>query len=185
MDALQVANESPIPTMIYNFPTVTAGIDLDSDIIGELAAHPNIVGTKLSCGNIGKLHRLTARTRFSNKFAVYPGRSDTYLFGLLGGGAGVIAALVNLFPKLHVKLYRLFQEGKITEAMELQEKFSQADWIVSQIGGIGGLKALITTFFGYGNPAVRGPLKPVDLDKFSGTESYDVIAWLTEMENMP
>ena len=69
--------------------------------------------------------------------------------------------------------------------MELQEKFSQADWIVSQIGGIGGLKALITTFFGYGNPAVRGPLKPVDLDKFSGTESYDVIAWLTEMENMP
>ena len=37
--------------MIYNFPTVTAGIDLDSDVIGALAAHPNIVGTKLSCGN--------------------------------------------------------------------------------------------------------------------------------------
>jgi len=169
--------------MIYNFPTVTAGIDLDSDIIGELAAHPNIVGTKLSCGNIGKLHRLTARTRSSNQFAIYPGRSDTYLFGLFGGGAGVIAALVNLFPKLHVKLYRLFQEGKIAEAMELQEKFSQADWAVSKIGGIGGLKALIIAFFGYGSPAARGPLKPVDLDNFSGTESYNVLNWLAEMEN--
>ena len=37
--------------MVYNFPTVTAGIDLDSDIILTLSDHPNIVGTKLSCGN--------------------------------------------------------------------------------------------------------------------------------------
>ena len=69
--------------------------------------------------------------------------------------------------------------------MELQEKFSQADWIVSQLGGIGGLKALITNFFGYGNPTVRGPLKPVDLVNFSGTGSYDIMAGLTEMENVP
>lgn len=40
--------------MIYNFPVVTAGIDLDSDVINTLAQHPNIVGTKLSCGQIGR-----------------------------------------------------------------------------------------------------------------------------------
>lgn len=61
--------------MVYNFPVVTAGLNLDSDIIGELAQHPNIVGTKLSCGTIGKLHRLTS-TVPASKFATFPGVSD-------------------------------------------------------------------------------------------------------------
>jgi 4-hydroxy-2-oxoglutarate aldolase len=44
--------------MIYNFPTVTAGQDLDSDIIATLAEHPNIVGTKLSCGTLANCNEL-------------------------------------------------------------------------------------------------------------------------------
>ena len=39
--------------MIYDFPTATGSQELDSDIIATLAEHPNIVCTKLSCGNIG------------------------------------------------------------------------------------------------------------------------------------
>lgn len=167
--------------MIYNFPTVTAGQDLDSEIIGKLATHPNIVGTKLSCGNIGKTHRLTSR--FSpSEFSVYPGRSDTYLFGLLAGSAGTIAALVNLVPKLHGKLYKLWQEGNIKEAMELQAKLGHGDWACSKIGGIGGIKAVITANFGYGNPNVRGPLKSVNIDNFKGNKDYETLLELIALE---
>jgi dihydrodipicolinate synthase/N-acetylneuraminate lyase len=167
--------------MIYNFPTVTAGQDLDSEIIGKLAIHPNIVGTKLSCGNIGKTHRLTSSFTPS-EFAVYAGRSDTYLFGLLAGSAGAIAALVNLVPKLHAKLYELFREKNIKEAMELQAKLGHGDWAASKVGGIGGLKAVITANFGYGNPNVRGPLKPVNIDNFKGNEYYETLLALIVME---
>ena len=97
---LQVADESPIPIMIYNFPTVTAGLDLDSDTITTLAAHPNIVGTKLSCGNIGKLQRLTSALS-PEGFATFPGKSDVFLQGLISGSAGVIGALPNVAPKAH------------------------------------------------------------------------------------
>src|SRR6266481_2949557 len=113
---LKVADASPIPTMIYNFPRVTAGIDLDSSIITELATHPNIVGVKLSCGNIGKLHRITTATKLS-EFAVFPGRSDVFAQGLLSGSAGGIVALANIAPKVHTRLFKLWTEGNQDEAM--------------------------------------------------------------------
>ena len=48
-----VADKSPIPLVIYNYPGAVSGMDLSSDIIIQLSAHPNIVGVKLTCGSIG------------------------------------------------------------------------------------------------------------------------------------
>ncbi|KAF8905019.1 hypothetical protein CPB84DRAFT_1676923 [Gymnopilus junonius] len=177
----QVADASPIPTMIYNFPVVTAGLDLDSDTIGTLAEHPNIVGTKLSCGNIGKLQRLTSRLP-STEFAVFAGRSDTFLHGLNAGGAGTIAALVNILPKLHGQLYKLFQQGNVKEAMILQGKLGHGDWAASKVGGIGGIKAVISKNFGYGDPHVRGPLKAVSVESLEDHQYYQTLADLITME---
>ncbi|TFK75160.1 aldolase [Pluteus cervinus] len=176
-----VADASPIPTMVYNFPVVTAGQDLDSDVIGKLAEHPNIVGCKLSCGNIGKLHRLTSRFH-RNQFAVFAGRSDLLLQGLLSQSAGCIAASVNLVPKLHTKLYRLFEEGKLEEAMQLQAKLGHGDWAAGKLGGIGGIKAVVSEAFQYGTPMVRGPLKPVDGKSFVGNDYFKTVSELIELE---
>ncbi|KAI9810048.1 MAG: hypothetical protein M1826_003774 [Phylliscum demangeonii] len=55
-----VADQSPLPILIYNYPAATTGVDLDSDAIIRLSAHPNIVGCKLTCGNTGKLTRIAA-----------------------------------------------------------------------------------------------------------------------------
>ncbi|EJD06816.1 dihydrodipicolinate synthetase [Fomitiporia mediterranea MF3/22] len=159
-----VADGSPIPTMIYNFPVVTAGIDLDSDTLTTLAAHPNIVGTKLSCGNVGKLTRLTS-TFPASEFAVFPGTSDVFVPSLLVGGAGVIGASVNILPKVHAEVYRLWKEGKTDEALKLQYLLAHGDWAVKRIGGIAGLKAIIVKEFGYGSGRVRGPLVPVSAEK--------------------
>jgi 4-hydroxy-2-oxoglutarate aldolase len=46
---VDVANSSPIPIVIYNFPAVSGGIDLDSDFAIDVAkASPNVVGVKLT-----------------------------------------------------------------------------------------------------------------------------------------
>lgn len=160
--------------MIYNFPVVTAGIDLDSDTLSALAEHPNIVGTKLSCGNIGKLQRLTSLYS-SSEFAVFAGKSDTFLHGLLAGSAGTIAALVNIAPKLHGELYQLFNQGKLEQAMALQSVLGHADWAVSKLGGIGGVKAVVSKNFGYGNGSVRGPLKPVKDEALQENKYYSTL----------
>jgi Dihydrodipicolinate synthetase family len=66
--------------ILYNFPLITAGIDFDSDMILALAQHPNIVGIKLTCANVGKLHRVASTIPFS-EFAVLSGKSDILLHG--------------------------------------------------------------------------------------------------------
>jgi 4-hydroxy-2-oxoglutarate aldolase len=155
--------------MVYNFPTVTAGLDLDSDVLAALAAHPNIVGVKLSCGNVGKLHRLASSFPPSS-FAVFPGTAAVLLPGLLCGGAGGIMALPNVVPRVHVRLLRLWEEGKMQEATALQAKLAHADWAVGKIGGVGGIKAIVAREWGYGAPWVRSPLAPGDATKLDADD---------------
>jgi 4-hydroxy-2-oxoglutarate aldolase len=158
--------------------SLSPGIDLDSDIIATLAQHPNIVGTKLSCGNIGKLHRLTSSPHVTPEtFAVFPGQSAVMLHGMLSGGSGVIAALPNLLPKVHMKLYRGWSDSKnvtdLKPLIDLQAKLGHADWAVGKLGGVGGLKALVSAHFGYGAPWVRGPLGSGDIEKVKGLLEKD------------
>ena len=49
----QVANDSPIPVLLYSVPANT-GIDLDPALIIKLADHPNIIGLKDSGGDVCK-----------------------------------------------------------------------------------------------------------------------------------
>ncbi|KAK7033049.1 hypothetical protein R3P38DRAFT_2920380 [Favolaschia claudopus] len=177
----EVADSSPLPYMIYNFPVVTAGLDLDSDLLATLAQHPNIVGTKLSCGQIGKLQRL-ASTFPSAEFATFAGRSDFFLTSLLCGGAGLIGALVNVVPKVHAKLLKLHKEGKLEEAMALQAKLGHADWAMQKLGGISGVKAIVSKNFGYGSPNVRGPLKPLTHESLVGNKHAQTVEELIALE---
>jgi len=105
-----IADKSPIPILLYNFPLVANGVSLDSDTMIELAQHDKIVGVKLTCGvsqviprhqsalilqNIGNLHRVAAHTDRST-FAVMSGKSEFAMHGFVGGASACIAALVNL-----------------------------------------------------------------------------------------
>lgn len=122
----EVADSSPVPIVIYNFPAVTGGIDLSSDVISELAQHPNIVGVKLTCANAGKVTRLTHEYKHE-QFAVYAGQSDWLLPCLVGQGAGCVTGIGNIFPKSVVRLFNLWEEGKAQEAIKLQGLVAQAE----------------------------------------------------------
>jgi 4-hydroxy-2-oxoglutarate aldolase len=46
---VDVAEASPVPVIIYNFPGVSAGIDLNSDLIVDVVRQaPNVAGVKLT-----------------------------------------------------------------------------------------------------------------------------------------
>ncbi|KAM7195235.1 hypothetical protein V8F20_007611 [Naviculisporaceae sp. PSN 640] len=103
-----VATKSPLPVVLYNFPGVCNGIDLDSATIAALVKrHENIVGVKLTCGSVAKITRLAAE--FSpERFAVFGGQSDFLIGGLAVGSAGCIAAFANVFPDLIAEVYRKY-----------------------------------------------------------------------------
>lgn len=122
-----VAQACPLPIVIYNFPTVCSGIDLDSATIARLArAHGNIVGVKLTCGAVAKITRLSAELP-AGRFATYAGQSDFLIGGLAAGAVGTIAGFANVFPKTLVHIYDLYREGRFREAMELHKTAALAE----------------------------------------------------------
>ncbi|KAH8887514.1 aldolase [Thozetella sp. PMI_491] len=162
-----VAQESPIPIIIYNFPGAVGGMDLSSDVILKLAEHPNIVGVKLTCGNTGKLNRIAAATRKLSKnqdpekpeFLVLAGSADFSIQSLVAGGHGILAGLANIAPKACIQTIALYKKGKVAEAQDIQEVVSQGDWTAIQ-GGVVGVKAGLQAWMGYGGTARRPLPKP-------------------------
>jgi dihydrodipicolinate synthase/N-acetylneuraminate lyase len=63
-----VADRSPLPVIIYNFPQAT-GYDIPAEVVMELAEHPNLIGIKESSGDVEKVRRMVAGTRHVKRSA--------------------------------------------------------------------------------------------------------------------
>ncbi|KAK2877037.1 hypothetical protein FQN49_001463 [Arthroderma sp. PD_2] len=165
----KVADGSPLPIILYNFPGVVSGIDMDSDFIIRLSQHPNIIGTKFTCGSTGKLCRvaaamnaitpaspLTERPAESSSptpptppYFAFGGYADFALQTLVSGGSGIVAGGANVLPRLCVEVFNLWSKGQLAEAMEMQKILSDGDWVMSKYT-IPGTKSAIQACYGYG-----------------------------------
>ena len=155
-----VAARSPLPIVIYNFPGVCNGVDLDSETIHDIvkdskvkSGKSNVVGVKLTCASVGKITRLSASfPPPSSEFAVFGGQADFLIGGLAAGSAGCIAAFANVFPKTTVRIYQLYHEGRMQEAMDLHRKAALAESPIK--AGIAGTK--------YATAVYSAPLAGID-----------------------
>jgi L-threo-3-deoxy-hexylosonate aldolase len=159
----KVADESPLPLILYNYPGAVAGIDMDSDLLIRLAEHPNIVGTKFTCGNTGKLTRVALATNAKTAagegsgYMAFGGMADFTAQTAASGGSGIIAGGANVIPKTCVKVWNLWNQGKFKEAVEMQKILSKGDWVLTK-AAIPGTKSAIHSYYGYGGYP-RRPLK--------------------------
>ncbi|UNI22848.1 4-hydroxy-2-oxoglutarate aldolase [Purpureocillium takamizusanense] len=135
-----VADASPIPIVVYNYPGATPGIDVNSDVLIELSRHANIAGCKFTCGNTGKLGRVAAAVRRRHQqhphqqhrrretaataddddeerdgegesgFLCFAGSADFTVASYAAGAAGVIGGLGNVAPRSCVRLFELCEQ---------------------------------------------------------------------------
>jgi len=173
----EVASKSPIPVMVYNYPGASAGIDLDSTLITELATEcPNLCGVKLTCGNVGKLTRICATVTDPSFNSLHPRQNPNAPFLVLGGfcdflvpatfanGHGAITGLANIAPHATSALFELSQaalsdRSALPEALKLQAIVGRADFTIAK-AGISGTKYLLEKLYGYGG-LCRKPLPPI------------------------
>jgi len=95
----ELADASPVPIVLYNFPNVVAGLDINSEMLDILGGHKNIVAIKLTCGGIAKVARINASFDKS-EFVALAGQSDWLVPALSVGGVGCITGVANLYPKV-------------------------------------------------------------------------------------
>lgn len=158
---IDVAEESPLPVMIYNMPGNT-GINLSSSLIAKLSRHHNIVGIKDTSGSIVQLSEIVRDTH--EDFAVFAGNAGYLLPALAVGARGATLALANIFPEDCCRLVSLFKAGKIIEAKDLQLKMLEINNLVTSGLGVPALKTAME-LLGYGGGESRRPLRPLSNEK--------------------
>ncbi|KAJ5832390.1 hypothetical protein N7474_000701 [Penicillium riverlandense] len=148
----EVATASPIPLIIYNFPGVAAGLNVNSEMLETLGEHPNIAAVKLTCGSIASVARTTAKfgraLDGSPEFVALAGQSEWLVPCLSVGGAGCITGVGNLYPKTCVELYNLYTSGQTAKAEQLQLQVAVSEWGFGK-EGISGTKWAVAKCLDY------------------------------------
>jgi 4-hydroxy-tetrahydrodipicolinate synthase len=116
----EVARNTDLPIMIYNNP-VDYKIDVTLDMFQELTEFPHINAIKESTRDVTNITRL--KNRFGNRFAILCGVDPLTVEELALGADGLVAGLVDAFPKETVVMYNLVKAGKIDEAIAIYRWF--------------------------------------------------------------
>ena len=154
----RLADESPVPLMLYNFPGVTT-LALSPALTARLAQHENIVGLKDSSGNVAAL---TETMRLvPPEFEVLTGNAPTFLAALALGARGGILAVANVAAGGYRRLYDAFCAGDLKTARALQLALNPLAQAVTTRYGVPGLKAAMRSQ-GVAAGFPRAPLLDVD-----------------------
>lgn len=112
-----VADRVDTPIILYNVPSRT-GVDIKPETYAKLAEHKNIVATKEANGNISSV--VATRHYCGDALDMYCGNDDQVIPMMSLGGLGVISVVSNVAPKLMHDMCKLFFDGKLKEAADLQ-----------------------------------------------------------------
>lgn len=168
----RVADESPVPVMLYNIPKFTH-IALSDSMFGELAEHPNIMGAKDSSGD---LKNFAAYCEAVPRWAHLVGSGALYYAALELGASGAIAATACFATAATRDIGVAFAEGDKRRAGAVQELVAPLHReIVSKLG-VAGVKAAVDAV-GLIGGHVRSPLR--DLDERTRSR---VLKWLEVAE---
>jgi len=151
-----VADQSPVPIMIYNWPQAT-GIDIPAGTVAALSEHPNIVAVKESSGNIEKVMQMIRTVKTG--FQVLVGSAPTLAPSLAVGAAGAVLAFANAAPYAAIAVWEAHRAREFDAAMDWQRRMSQLAVLVTTKYGIPGLKCAMDLAGYYGGPP-RLPLVP-------------------------
>ena len=153
----RVADESPIPVMLYSIPQFT-GIALGSAEVAALAEHPNIIGIKDSSGNVQGVAEIVAAT--PPAFQILVGSAASVYPSMAIGARGAILALACALPEKCVALFELFRQGHHEKARELQSTLVRASKLIVSELSIAGVKYAMDQR-GYRGGIPRPPLLPL------------------------
>lgn len=152
-----VANSTSLPIMIYNNP-VDYKINVTLDMFEELSVCKNINAIKESTREVMNVTKL--KNRFGNRFAILCGVDPLTVEELALGADGLVAGLVDAFPKETVVLYNLVKAGKMDEAIKIYRWFMPLLELDIHPKLVQYIK-LAATEMGIGSEHVRAPRLPL------------------------
>lgn len=149
-----IADESPVPIILYNVPGRTAS-NLTSETTLRLAKHPNIIGIKEASGNLEQCMKIVKEK--PKGFMLISG-DDMLTIPLYSIGAvGVISVLANAFPVIFKKIKEFSFSGNFSKASAELFKLLEINGPMYEEGNPVGVKHVLKRMNICGN-IVRLPL---------------------------
>ena len=155
---LKVADESPIPIVLYNIPKY-AHLTLEPGLVRELSGHENIAGIKDSSTDLGLLGAYLESS--APDFAVLTGSGGQLREGLSLGARGGILGVALFAAPLTLAVVQAHARGAEDEARALQSRLTPLGREIVGAMGVAGVKAALDRVGLRGGP-VRPPLLPLD-----------------------
>jgi len=152
-----IADAVELPIVIYNIPARSV-VDMSVETMARLAKHPNIVGVKDATANLTR--PLHTRAACGAGFCQLSGEDHTALPFLAAGGDGCISVSANVAPRLCSDMHLAWQDGRIAEAMALQDRLVPLHDAMFAETSPGPVK-YAAHLLGHGSDHCRLPLAPL------------------------
>ena len=152
-----IADAVDLPIIIYNIPPRSV-IDMTVATMARLAQHRNIVGVKDATASLTRPLHTTQHCGTS--FVQLSGEDHTALAFLAAGGQGCISVTANVAPALCHAMHAAWTEGRVAEAMAIQQRLLPLHDALFAETSPGPVK-YAASLLGYGTPHCRLPLAPV------------------------
>lgn len=173
----KIADESPIPTLIYNSPGYAAGVEVSPRVISILSRHENIVGMKNSSGK--ELSEYTAASQ-GQEFYFHAGKAETCYRDFTQGAVGATLSMAIYWPQICIQLYRLYAGEKNDEAKKLSDSICSINRMGVSRLGVPGVKYAMDLKGFFGGES-RLPLLPLtEPQKQEVKKAYEIEKGVTE-----
>lgn len=164
-----IAENSPLPIIVYNVPGRTSSNMLPNTVIRLANDFKNIIGIKEAAGDMVQAMELI-RTK-PEGFLVISGDDIITLPMVLAGGAGVISVIGEAFPKEFSEMVRLGLQRKVDEAYQIHYRITDSINMIFEQGNPGGIKELFK-HLGICENYLRLPLVNVNEDLSNRLASF-------------
>lgn len=165
-----IQNVPGLKVIVYNIPQFT-GIEFSKDNADRLLGNPGVIGVKFTSQNLYSMERI--RDTYPDKLLMN-GFDEQYLGALSMGASATIGTTVNLFVPLFLEVRRLYEEGKMAEALEVQKKINLRVETMCKTNIFSAVK-YGWTLRGIESGNCRAPFKPLsEADKKVLKDLYDL-----------
>lgn len=154
-----------LPMIVYNFPKFS-GVSLTMENFGEFLHDDRFLGVKHTSNDFFTLEQL--KSNFKDKI-IYNGFDEMFLAGIAMGADGGIGSTYNFMVDKFIKTKKLFEEGKVIEAQEVQKDVNKIITALCKVGVMQGEKAVLS-LLGYDFGDARPPYKKLSKDEISFLE---------------
>lgn len=153
-----IAEAVSLPVILYNIPGNT-GINIDPEIVRELAKIPNIKAIKDSSGKMDNLQAYIDAGA-GQDFAVLVGSDSKILPALKLGATGAVAGTANVITEHDIALYQAFLDNRLEEAEKLQTDIDVLRAVL-KLGTVPSVMKRAVTLLGIDMGDARRPAGPL------------------------